>query len=49
VQKLLEGAGAEDVEIDFDAKSATCTLPEGMDAKTLAGKVTGRFSATVQQ
>jgi hypothetical protein len=41
--------GVQGCEIDFQSKTAVCTVAEDVDAETLAGAVKGRFSATVQQ
>ena len=45
---LTNVPGVENVEIDFDKKTATVTVPESVDAAALAKAVSGRFSATVK-
>ena len=45
---LTKVPGVEKVEIDFDNKTATCTVAEGVDEKALAKAVSGRFSASVK-
>lgn len=45
---LTKVPGVEKVEIDFDTKTATCTVSENVDAAVLAKAVSGRFSATVK-
>jgi hypothetical protein len=51
VQKALEGAGAKDVKVSLDSKSATLTVPADMDMQTLLDAVSksGKYSATVHQ
>jgi hypothetical protein len=46
---MLKAAGCEDVEIDFDTKTATCTVPADVDMKEVTGAVGGKFSAKVKQ
>jgi copper chaperone CopZ len=45
---LTKVPGVEKVEIDFDNKTATCTVAESVDAAALAKAVGGRFTATVK-
>ena len=51
MQKLLEGAGAKDVKVDINSKTATFSVPAEIDVEKLTGAVgsTGKYSATVHQ
>lgn len=45
---LTKVKGVESVEVDFDNKTATCTVTDAVDPAALAKAVSGQYSATVK-
>lgn len=45
---MVEKAGGQDVKIDFETKTVTCTVPAAVTDEMIEQAVVGKFSAKVQ-
>ncbi len=47
-QQLKTVPGVQAVKIDYNAKTATCTVKKGTDPKVVAGGLSGKYTGSVQ-